>query len=239
MPKVKLLSSDLGYNRTNSFTIRFTASFKNVISNPIGPLSVGLAQTLSLAIAPVPGDSVDPSLVTQPILRVIDQFGNPISGVTVTASLGGGTGVLRGIATAVTNASGLASFSDLGYNKAGEVFHLHFAADKFSLDSANLGPLGPGAAKKVQVETAPDSSGILVPTQNLKIGSTLTVFCVVKDQYDNFIANVSADSWALLNKTGATLDGDLIAAADMKSARVQAKERRCCYNYAAIVDYLA
>jgi hypothetical protein len=75
-----------------------------------------------------------------------------------------------------------------------------------------------GAASQVRVETAANGSGAVVGAQNLTSGSTLTVFSVTRDAAGNFIENVAADSWALINKTGGVVDGDLVAAGDNKSA---------------------
>lgn len=72
--------------------------------------------------------------------------------------------------------------------------------------------------KDVRVETAADGSGSVVGPQELSSGSTLTVYAISRDSVGNFVANVAADSWALINKTGDVVDGDLVAAGDRKSA---------------------
>ena len=210
--------TDLGYSKTDDFSIRFTANGKSIISNPLGPLSAGALSSLVLAVAPSTGSSVDADLATQPVVRTSDQFGNPKNGITVTASGGSGTGVLRGTLTATSNANGLATFTNLGYNKAGETFSLHFVSGTLTVDSASLGPLAAGAATQVRVETSVTEAGQLVTARSLTIGSKLTVYSNTRDQYDNFKANVAVDAWSLTGISGEVVAGDLVAAADNKSA---------------------
>ena len=76
----------------------------------------------------------------------------------------------------------------------------------------------PGTATKVRVETLANGSGVVVSLQNVSAGSTVTGYSITRDAWDNFVANVAADSWALINITGGVLGGDLIPAGDSKSA---------------------
>jgi hypothetical protein len=76
----------------------------------------------------------------------------------------------------------------------------------------------PGAATKVFVETAADGNGTIVPSQSLTTGSPLTVFAITRDAFNNYVENVAADAWSLLNITGGVVIGDLLPAADKKSA---------------------
>ena len=76
-----------------------------------------------------------------------------------------------------------------------------------------------GTATQVWVETLANGSGTVVPAQSLAQGSSITVYAISRDAPDNFVANVAADTggWSL-TKTGGVADGDLVAAADKKSA---------------------
>jgi hypothetical protein len=76
----------------------------------------------------------------------------------------------------------------------------------------------PGAAAKVRVETAADGSGAVVPAQSLTFRSSVTVYSITRDASGNFLANLSAASWALENITGGVVPGDLVPAVDNKSA---------------------
>ena len=74
-------------------------------------------------------------LAIQPAVLVQDQYGYSIEdGTTVTASISGGTGQLLGTITAQT-VEGVATFSDLGYDKAGETFSISFSAGDYSVSS--------------------------------------------------------------------------------------------------------
>ena len=75
-----------------------------------------------------------------------------------------------------------------------------------------------GAATKILVETAANGSGTVVPLQSIASGATVTGYSISRDASDNFVANVAADSWSLPTKTGGVVDGDLVAAPDLKSA---------------------
>jgi hypothetical protein len=67
------------------------------------------------------------------------------------------------------------------------------------------------------VETLASGSGVVVPAQNVASGSSVTGFAISRDQFNNFVANVAA-TWSLANVTGGVVSGDLVTAADTKSA---------------------
>ena len=75
-----------------------------------------------------------------------------------------------------------------------------------------------GAAAVVRVETAADGSGTVVPAQSLTSGSSITVFAITRDVFNNFVTNVAADTWALQNITGGVVTGDLVPSSDRRSA---------------------
>src|SRR5262249_40532354 len=106
-------------------------------------------------------------------------------------------------------------------------------ASKSELTRADSGTItvASGAATKIVVETKSDGSGTVVPAQSLTSGSTLTVYSISRDASNNFVANVAATTWSLLNKTGGVVNGDLVAAADSKSATFTAH-----VNGTAIID---
>lgn len=69
----------------------------------------------------------------------------------------------------------------------------------------------------VNVETAADGSGAVVPTQTLSSGNSLTVYAIAREAGGAFIANVAA-TWSLTNKTDGVTDSDLVPSGDNKSA---------------------
>jgi DNA-binding beta-propeller fold protein YncE len=74
-----------------------------------------------------------------------------------------------------------------------------------------------GTATTVDVETAADGSGTLVPPQNVTSGSSVTGYSISRDGSGNFVANAVA-TWSLANTTGGVTGTDLVAAGDNKSA---------------------
>ncbi|MCF7803340.1 MAG: T9SS type A sorting domain-containing protein [Candidatus Marinimicrobia bacterium] len=86
--------------------------------------------------------------------------------------------------------------------------------------TTNYGDLGmvAGDPTQVRVETSADGSGDVVPAQNLSAGNSITVYSVSRDQYGNFLQNIAAESWSLVNITGGVVSGDLVPAGDNKSA---------------------
>src|SRR5439155_3497107 len=75
-----------------------------------------------------------------------------------------------------------------------------------------------GTAAVIRVETAANGSGTVVPAQNVAAGSSIAVYSISRDMYGNFVSNVASDTWSLPTKTGGVVDGDLVAAGDLKSA---------------------
>ncbi len=75
-----------------------------------------------------------------------------------------------------------------------------------------------GAPAKIRVETTADGSGEVVPAQDIRAGNSLTVYSITRDQNDNFLQNIAADSWSIINGTNGVTESDLTVADDSKSA---------------------
>ncbi len=211
-------SANFYYKDTTSGTPTLTAISTGMTSGTQQEtITPGAATTISIFIPPVIGASVDANLAAQPVILVMDSDGNPISGITVIASRGTGTGTLRGTLTATSDITGKATFTDLGYNKAGEAFTIHFAAGNLTADSASLVPLAVGAAVQVGVETFADGFSVVVPAENITAGNSLTVYAVARDQYENFVTN-TAGNWSLTGRTRGVADTDLVPGEDNQSA---------------------
>ncbi|MCX6150806.1 MAG: hypothetical protein NTX22_09800 [Ignavibacteriales bacterium] len=75
-----------------------------------------------------------------------------------------------------------------------------------------------GTVAKIRVETAADGSGVVVPADTLISGSSITVYSIARDSFDNFIENVAADAWSLENINGGIVASDLVAAINGRSA---------------------
>ncbi|HVM46536.1 MAG TPA: autotransporter-associated beta strand repeat-containing protein [Candidatus Acidoferrum sp.] len=69
----------------------------------------------------------------------------------------------------------------------------------------------------VNVETAADGSGSIVPAQNVSAGSAITVYAIGRAADNSFMSNAPA-IWSLVNKSGGVVDGDLVPSGDSRSA---------------------
>ncbi len=112
-----------------SFTLQFGQSgYTSVSTSPIA-VTAGAASQLGMAVQPsasVQGGTLFP---TQPTIQVQDASGNsvPLPGTTVTVVKNSGPGTLGGTLTAQTNASGVATFTDLVINGALGTHDLRFS----------------------------------------------------------------------------------------------------------------
>lgn len=96
---------------------------RQVVSLPLSGVEVtaelgaaaAAAQLLTIQAQPT-GGTDNTAFSTQPSILATNGFGVPVAGVTVTASIESGSGSLIGSTTAVTNGSGIATFTTLGIN---------------------------------------------------------------------------------------------------------------------------
>jgi adhesin/invasin len=112
------------------------ASVTAVANNVVGSYTVtasvsGVTPSASFALTNLGGSAANLVFTQQPVntaagailapvqVRLTDNGGNPVSGVTIALSAQGGTGVLSGAAPITTDASGLVTFSNLSIDKAG------------------------------------------------------------------------------------------------------------------------
>ena len=123
--------SGLGISGTvGSYSLSFSAgSLTGAQSSGIS-LSAGAAAQLTITTQPG-GASSNTAFTTQPVIQVRDAQGNAVAqaDITVTASIAsGGPGTLVGTAQAITNASGVATFSDLGLSGTVGSYTIGFAS---------------------------------------------------------------------------------------------------------------
>ncbi len=90
--------------------------------------------------------------------------------------------------------------------------------EQYFIDDVELVATGSAlVAAKVNVETAPDGGGSIVPAQTIENGETITMYAIARTATNQFVGNVAA-AWGLLNNTGGVVPGDLSVAGDAKSA---------------------
>lgn len=97
--------------RVLSFT---SAGLAPTVSNAIS-LSAGAASQLAIITQPPATAASGAAFVPQPAIQLLDAAGNPVmqAGVVVTATIATGGGALGGTTTALSNASGVATFFNL------------------------------------------------------------------------------------------------------------------------------
>jgi galactose oxidase len=73
----------------------------------------------------------------QPAVKILDPDGDPIAAREVTVTVSSGNGEVRGTATAVTNGSGVATFTDLGIDGTGS-HKLKFANGSLAVETSTI-----------------------------------------------------------------------------------------------------
>lgn len=122
-----------------TYTIQFTSSGLTAVTSGeivlAGPASAALTITTQPPSTALKSEVFDPA--SQPVVKLLDGGGNPMAGVTVTASVASGSGTLEGGITATTDASGVARFQDLGI--AGTGAHtIEFSGGDLTVTSSTI-----------------------------------------------------------------------------------------------------
>lgn len=131
-----------------------------------GQLVLSFTPTTSSVSQQPSNGQVGVALATQPAV-MLQSGGAAAAGVTVTAALGTSpspsgtqnTPALAGTLTAVTNASGVATFSNLAINGPTGSYALTFSATGYPMATSNSLTLSIGAASALKVSTQPSSGG--------------------------------------------------------------------------------
>ncbi len=131
------------------YTLGFTATGMNpAVSTSItlGAAAGSIIITTNPPASALTREVFDPSV--QPEVVVEDGAGNPVVGSTVTARLATGSGTVQGTVTAITNASGVAKFADLGIEGTGEhTLELTTGTASVTSSPVNVSALPPGATR--------------------------------------------------------------------------------------------
>ncbi len=213
---------------------KFTTSSSGLAStvSDLFTITAGAASKLEFTTSPGGGSSGIPFAV-QPVVTLEDAFGNTVGDVAQTVSLAiqsnaGPGGTLIGTKSTLVNlVTGRATFSDISIDKAGSGYTLTATGSTVSMTPGTVvsAPfsVSSGAASQVRVENAPDGTGIVLVSQSVTSGTAITIYAVSRDLSDNFIANVPADTWTLVNTSGGVVPADLVPSADRKSATFTGK----------------
>ncbi len=197
-----------------------------VVDNVLGADTAAYALTVNPGAATAvvfvqqPTDEVAGVFITPALTaRLRDGSGNNvlIAGVAITMSLTSGNGSLTGTLTETTNASGIATFDSLRIDRKG-IKTITASSGGLTPAASNSFEILQANASQIRVETAADGSGTLVPAQSIGPLAPMTVFAIARDDFDNFVENIAANTWILQAVTGGVAGGDLVPSGDSRSA---------------------
>ena len=200
--------TNLSITGTGSFTLRFAATgLTAATSNTIG---VGAAAASKLSITAQPSSSAASGVVLaqQPVIQLRDASNNAVNqaGVIVTATIASGGGTLAGIATATTDATGAAMFTNLVISGAPGTRTLSFSAAGLTSATSSSIAVAAGPASQLSLTTQPSSpaqSGVAFAQQPI---------VQLLDAANNVVAKSGVViTAAIASGTGGTLGGTTTA----------------------------
>src|SRR5204863_446749 len=191
----------------NTLTPPGTTDANGVAAGPI-TLTAGGATQLTLTTQPSATAQSGVAFARQPVVQLRDGAGNAVSeaGVTVTATIGSGSGSLGGTTTATTNGSGVASFTSLAISGTGGTYTLSFGATGLTSVGSNTIALSAGAATQLTLTTQPSAtaqSGVAFAQQPV---------VQLRDAAGNTVRQAGITVTAAIATGGGTLGGTLTAA---------------------------
>ncbi|HTX98889.1 MAG TPA: invasin domain 3-containing protein [Bacteroidota bacterium] len=218
---------------------RLLASAKSLRSDTSTTFDVKPATPSKLVFTTQPGNGIAGITLGQlPVITMEDQYGNTVTGVKQkvalfikdTATAGGflldstHTVKVDSLTANVDTLTGRAAFTNLSINKAGHRYTLTATGSTVQptrgVAVSDTFAIAAGTAQKVRIETQFDGTGTLLVDQKVSSGTSITVFSVSRDNYDNYVANVAADvgGWTITVFTGGIVASDLVPSADRRSA---------------------
>jgi hypothetical protein len=178
------------------YTLTFDASGVTATVDS-SQFTVTAASANSVSVATQPSQTTAGNSINGPPEAVVtDEFGNPVSGASVSVSETGGYTFDSGTTTQQTDGSGVATFGDLVIETKGS-YSLEFSA---AGDSATTSSFSITAASVSTVTISPSSTTVEPGTSN-----AVDFAAEALDQYDNSITDIDSDfTWTA---TGGTVDG--------------------------------
>src|SRR5688572_16356660 len=192
-----------------SYTIQFSGPGLSPVTSAtivVGAAPPGPATQLTITTQPSSSAVSGTVFSQQPVLQLRDASGNPVSqsGVTVTAAIASGGGTLGGTATATTNASGVASFTNLSITGS---------AGNRTLSFSSAGLTGATSAA-ISITAAPPSPAtqLSITTQLSSSAVSGTVFAQqpvlqLRDASGNPVSQSGVTVTAAIASGGGTLGG--------------------------------
>ncbi len=188
-------------------TLSFVAPSLTGVTSGTVTVTAGAASQLTLTTAPSASVQSGIAFPQQPVLQLRDASSNAVSqlGVVVTAALATGSPTLGGTLTATTNASGVATFTNLAITGTIGDRTLSFVAPSLTGVTSGTVTVGAGAASQLTLTTAPSASvqsGIAFPQQPV---------LQLRDASGNAVSQLGVVVTAALATGSPTLGGTLTA----------------------------
>src|SRR5205823_2157840 len=136
-------------------TLSFSATGLSAATSGTITITAGTATQLSITTQPSSSAHSGPASVPPRRSSDLDASGNPVgqTGVTVTAAIATGGGTLGGTLTATTNASGVASFTDLSITGTAGDRTLSFSATGLTAATSGTITITAGTATQLSITT--------------------------------------------------------------------------------------
>ena len=177
---------------TGTHSVTFSSGTGNATSGTI-PLAPGAPAQVTIQTQPA-GASSGAAFGTQPVVLVSDAQGNPVgAGIAVTAAPNGGASLV-GTATALTDASGVASFSNLGLSGlVSGTYSVTFSGGTGNATSGTI-PLTHGAAAQIVITQQPPATAA--------IGASFAAAVQIRDAQGNPVLVAGTPVSATSSPTG-------------------------------------
>ncbi len=158
---------------TGAYRLTFTPTSLTAVTSSSFTLAAGAAAKAAITTQPA-GAVNGVAFTTQPVIRIQDVGGNNVNAaaVNVVASINTGTGTLSGTTTVQTNASGVATFTNLALTGTAGSFKLDFTPSGLTSATSGNVQVTPGTADATQSTLTPTSASI---TANGTATQVLTV----------------------------------------------------------------
>ena len=189
----KAETMDLGFS-TNAGGVG-SATSNDVVVVPAAPYK------LAISTQPSPTATAGQPFATQPVVEILDQYGNIETGddsTVITASLASGAGPLKGTVTA-TVFGGVATFTNLA-DPTAETMSLDFSGEGLTVGPSNDVNVIAGVASQLMIQTQPYSSVVA--------GNPLTDPIVI-DELDAYGNIVKSDNSTVVTASLASGSGTL------------------------------
>src|SRR5579864_7851149 len=175
---------------TGQYSLSFASTSPALAAGPSITIGLGAGTPAKLIVDTLPSASVANGQVfpQQPVLQVVDGAGNPAgaAGITVRVAITAGGGTLGGTPTAVTNASGVASFAGLSITGTAGVRQLTFSSTSPALTPATASvTVTTGAATQIAANS--------ITTQSATAGAAVSAppSVIVRDASLNPVPDVA------------------------------------------------